>query len=126
MLEPQAIFSKFQFVQEIAFKNKDIHRHDLGIERFGYVLSSHIVARTHCEYVIQYAKESEQNLSLEYSLRPLTETEIQERLAYISVHQSEFISFIVALNDCEALKPYRIEEAICVKEFRSQNNRQTA
>lgn len=126
MLEPKAIFNKFQFVQEIAFKNKDIHRHDLGIERFGYILSSHVVARTHCEYVIQYAKENDQNLSFEYSLRPLTDVEIQERLSYIALHQQEFMPFIVALNNCDALKPYHIEEANCVKEYRSQDTRQTA
>lgn len=85
-------------VQEIAFKNKAIHRHDLGIERVDYILSAHVIARTHCEYVIQYTKENDQNVSFESSLRPLTDVEIQDRLSSLALYQQEFMPFIVALS----------------------------
>ena len=37
MLEPKPIFKPYQFVQQIEFKNKDIHRHDLGLDYFGFI-----------------------------------------------------------------------------------------
>lgn len=109
MLEPQPLFKPFQFVQEIAFKNKDIHRSDLGIERFGFVLSSHVIERVHCEYEICFTTPHNSSPILEYSLRPLTKNEIEERLAYISDHQEDFIDFIQALNQQPKLQAYHIK-----------------
>lgn len=125
MLEPKPFFTTMQFVQEIAFKNKDIHRHDLGIERFGFILSSHIVARTHCEYQIQFAGEAGQSLCFEYSLRPLKENEIKEHLEFIRLHQEQFISFIINLNARPELNPYHIIEAPCVIKYRQKLISQT-
>ena len=45
MLEPTPIFKPYQFVQQIAFKNKDIHRHDLGIDYFGFIQRSHVIGK---------------------------------------------------------------------------------
>lgn len=126
MLEPKPFFTTMQFVQEIAFKNKDIHRHDLGIDHFGFILSSYIVARTHYDYQIQFAGKVNQTLCLEYSLRPLNEKEIEERLEFIKLHQEQFISFIIALNDRPELQSYHIEEDPCVINYRQKNTFQTA
>lgn len=126
MLEPKPFFTTMQFVQEIAFKNKDIHRHDLGIERFGFILSSHIVARTHCEYQIQFAGEVNQNSCFEYSLRPLKEKEIEKCLAFIKLHQDQYIPFIIDLNGRPELQSYHITEDPCVIEYRQKLTFQTA
>lgn len=42
MLEPKPIFKPYQFVQQIEFKNKDIHRHDLGLDHFGFIKTSQL------------------------------------------------------------------------------------
>ena len=39
MLEPTPLFKPYQFVQQLEFKNKDIHRSDLGIDYFGFKLA---------------------------------------------------------------------------------------
>ncbi len=108
MLEPQPIFKSFQFVQEIAFKNKDLHRSDLGIERFGFVKRSHIIERVHCEYEVCFTTGDDSSFILEYSLRPLTENEIQERLSYIANHADKFTEFIQLLNSQPELQAYHI------------------
>ena len=125
MLEPKPFFKNMQFVQEIAFKNKDVHRHDLGIDHFGFILSSHILARTQYEYQIQFAGKVDQTLCLEYSLRPLQEKEIEERLEFIKLNQEQFISFIIDLNDRPELQSYHIVEAPCVIDYRQTPSFQT-
>lgn len=108
MLEPQPIFKSFQFVQEIAFKNKDVHRSDLGIERFGFIISTHVIERVHCEYTINFVMADTAQPVLEYSLRPLTEQEIKERLIYIQNHQDIYQDFIERLNNEPELKSYHL------------------
>lgn len=108
MLEPQPIFKPFQFVQEIAFKNKDSRRSDLGIERFGFVISSQVIHRNYYEHHICFASPSDSNDILEYSLRSLSESEIWDRLSYIKQHPDQFEDFIQKLNSQPELKSYYI------------------
>ena len=58
MLEPKPIFKPYQFVQQIEFKNKDIHRHDLGLDYFGFIKTSHVIERTMIEYEIVFASSN--------------------------------------------------------------------
>lgn len=109
MLEPQPLFKSFQFVQEIAFKHTDTHRSDLGIEKFGFIKRSHIIERVHCEYEVVFANAIEKNPILEYALRPLTESEIQDRLNYIKQHPQQFSTFIQSLNAEPNLQSYHIQ-----------------
>ena len=108
MLEPQPIFKHFQFVQEIAFKNKDSRRSDLGIERFGFVISSHVIHRNYYEHQICFASSDDSDANIEYSLRPLSESEIWDRLSYIKENPTQFQDFIQKLNNQPELKNYHI------------------
>ncbi len=110
MLEPTPIFKPYQFVQQIAFKNKDIHRHDLGIDYFGFIQRSHVIERTAIEYDVTFAKSPKQPI-LEYSLRALNEEEIKDYLAQIATSPDTYKEFIYALNNEPNLKEYHISLA---------------
>ena len=97
MLEPKPIFKPYQFVQQIEFKNKDIHRHDLGLDHFGFIKTSHVIERTMIEYKIVFASSNEHRV-LEYSLRPLSDDEIQSRLAQILKSPEKYQTFIDTLQ----------------------------
>lgn len=97
MLEPSPIFKTYQFVQKIEFKNKDIHRSDLGLDYFGFIKTAHVIERTLIEYEVVFAFGTKDNV-LEYSLRPLTGAEIQSRLEQILSLPNKYRTFIEALN----------------------------
>lgn len=97
MLEPKPIFKPYQFVQQIEFKNKDIHRHDLGLDHFGFIKTSHVIERTMIEYEIVFASSNEHRV-LEYSLRPLSDDEIESRLEQILKSPEKYQTFIDTLQ----------------------------
>lgn len=97
MLEPKPIFKPYQFVQQIEFKNKDIHRHDLGLDYFGFIKTSHVIERTMIEYEIVFASSNEHSV-LEYSLRPLSDDEIESRLEQILKSPEKYQTFIDTLQ----------------------------
>ena len=97
MLEPKPIFKPYQFVQQIEFKNKDIHRHDLGLDYFGFIKTSHVIERTMIEYEIVFASSNEHRV-LEYSLRPLSDDEIESRLEQILKSPEKYQTFIDTLQ----------------------------
>ena len=97
MLEPKPIFKPYQFVQQIEFKNKDIHRHDLGLDYFGFIKTSHVIERTMSEYEIVFASSNEHRV-LEYSLRPLSDDEIESRLEQILKSPEKYQTFIDTLQ----------------------------
>lgn len=105
MLEPKPIFKPYQFVQQIEFKNKDIHRHDLGLDYFGFIKTSHVIERTMIEYEIVFASSNEHRV-LEYSLRPLSDDEIQSRLAQILKSPEKYQTFIDTLHSEPNLQLY--------------------
>lgn len=107
MLEPKPIFKPYQFVQQIEFKNKDIHRHDLGLDYFGFIKTSHVIERTMIEYEIVFASSNEHRV-LEYSLRPLSDEEIQSRLAQLLKSPEKYQTFIDALNSEPNLQMYHL------------------
>ena len=97
MLEPKPIFKPYQFVQQIEFKNKDIHRHDLGLDYFGFIKPSHVIELTMIEYEIVFASSNEHRV-LEYSLRPLSDDEIESRLEQILKSPEKYQTFIDTLQ----------------------------
>ena len=97
MLEPKPIFKPYQFVQQIEFKNKDIHRHDLNLDHFGFIKTSHVIERTMIEYEIVFASSNEHRV-LEYSLRPLSDDEIGSRLEQILKSPEKYQTFIDTLQ----------------------------
>ena len=97
MLEPKPIFKPYQFVQQIEFKNKDIHRHDLGLDYFGFIKTSHVIELTMIEYEIVFASSNEHRV-LEYSLRPLSDDEIESRLEQILKSPEKYQTFIDTLQ----------------------------
>ena len=108
MLEPRPIFQPYQFVQKIEFKNKDINRHDLGLDYFGFIKKSHIIERTIIEYDVIFAGALE-NQVLEYSLRSLSEKEVQDRLKNIMANQEKYQVFIEALSLEHPLKKSHLD-----------------
>lgn len=107
MLEPTPIFKPYQFVQQIEFKNKDVHRHDLGLDYFGFIQNSHVIERTAIEYDVTFTKSPQQPI-LEYSLRALNEDEIKDYLAQIAKSPEKYKEFIRSLNNEPTLKKYHI------------------
>ena len=97
MLEPKPIYKPYQFVQQIEFKNKYIHRHDLGLDYFGFIKTSHVIERTMIEYEIVFASSNEHRV-LEYSLRPLSDDEIESRLEQILKSPEKYQTFIDTLQ----------------------------
>lgn len=108
MLEPYPIYKPFQFVQQIEFKNKDINRPDLGLDYFGFIKTSHVVARTMIEYDIVFTKGNS-NSVLEYCLRAPSEEEIQSILSQIYQFPHKYKDFIEAINNEPALEKYHFE-----------------
>ncbi|MGL4337828.1 MAG: hypothetical protein ACRCST_13125 [Turicibacter sp.] len=116
-------FKKGDFVQEISFKHDGLPRHDLGIEKFGFIKMNWIIARTYHEYEVIYSNFiADENIpnTLEYCLRPVSEDEIHNNLAYIANHQEDFLDFIIALNDTASLEAYHIVENDQVVAYRNE------
>lgn len=107
MLEPTPLFKPYQFVQQIQFKNKDIHRSDLGIDYFGFIQASRVIERTTIEYDVSFTQSSEQPI-LEYFLRALQEDEIHDYLAQIAKSPDKYHHFIQLLNREPALEKYHL------------------
>lgn len=108
MLTPRPIFENYQFVQKIEFKNKDIHRPDLGLDYVGFITSSHVIARTMIEYNITFAHGQEQDV-LEYTLRPLSESEVLAYLEVMVQAGSQYEDFIQTINNEPKLEKYHLE-----------------
>lgn len=107
MLEPTPLFKPYQFVQQLEFKNKDIHRSDLGIDYFGFIQTSRVVERTTIEYDVVFTQSPEQPI-LEYSLRALQEDEIRDYLAQIAKSPDKYSQFIQLLNSEPTLEKYHL------------------
>ena len=107
MLEPTPLFKPYQFVQQLEFKNKDIHRSDLGIDYFGFIQTSRVIERTTIEYDVVFTQSPEQPI-LEYSLRALQEDEIRDYLAQIAKSPDKYSQFIQLLNSEPTLQKYHL------------------
>ncbi len=107
MLEPIPFFKPYQFVQKIEFKNKDNTRHDLGLDYFGFVKRSHVIERTTIEYEVIFAQPTDQPV-LEYSLRALSDLEIQNCLEQITKSPEKYKVFIEAINGEPTLKMHSL------------------
>ena len=107
MLEPTPLFKPYQFVQQLEFKNKDIHRSDLGIDYFGFIQTSRVIERTTIEYDVVFTQSPEQPI-LEYSLRALQEDEIRDYLAQIAKSPDKYSQFIQLLNSEKTKKKYHL------------------
>ncbi|WP_235070189.1 hypothetical protein [Turicibacter sp. TJ11] len=107
MLEPTPLFKPYQFVQQLEFKNKDIHRSDLGIDYFGFIQTSRVIERTTIEYDVVFTQSPEQPI-LEYSLRALQEDEIRDYLAQIAKSPDKYSQFIQLLNSEPTLEKYHL------------------
>lgn len=107
MLEPPPLFKPYQFVQQLEFKNKDIHRSDLGIDYFGFIQTSRVIERTTIEYDVVFTQSPEQPI-LEYSLRALQEDEIRDYLAQIAKSPDKYSQFIQLLNSEPTLEKYHL------------------
>ena len=107
MLEPTPLFKPYQFVQQLEFKNKDIHRSDLGIDYFGFIQTSRVIERTTIEYDVVFTQSPEQPI-LEYSLRALQEDEIRDYLAQIAKSPDKYSQFIQLLNSETTLEKYHL------------------
>lgn len=107
MLEPTPLFKPYQFVQQLEFKNKDIHRSDLGIDYFGFIQTSRVIERTTIEYDVVFTQSPEQPI-LEYSLRALQEDEIRDYLAQIAKSPDKYSQFIQLLNSKPTLEKYHL------------------
>ena len=107
MLESTPLFKPYQFVQQLEFKNKDIHRSDLGIDYFGFIQTSRVIERTTIEYDVVFTQSPEQPI-LEYSLRALQEDEIRDYLAQIAKSPDKYSQFIQLLNSEPTLEKYHL------------------
>ena len=107
MLEPTPLFKPYQFVQQLEFKNKDIHRSDLGIDYFGFIQTSRVIERTTIEYDVVFTQSPEQPI-LEYSLRALQEDEIRDYLAQIAKSPDKYSQFIQLLHSEPTLEKYHL------------------
>ncbi|HAX72157.1 MAG TPA: hypothetical protein DCY20_01395 [Firmicutes bacterium] len=122
MLRLNNRFEKGDFVQQLSFKHEGLPRKDLGIEKFGFVQSLSIVARHYHEYNIVFAgliENEESSSTLDYCLRPVPAEEVKEKLAYITNHAADFKHFILALNNCNKLSDYHMNEVDIFKTVQS-------
>ena len=108
MLEPTPLFKPYQFVQQLEFKNKDIHRSDLGIDYFGFIQTSRVIERTTIEYDVVFTPITLNNRFLKYSLRALQEDEIRDYLAQIAKSPDKYSQFIQLLNSEPTLEKYHL------------------
>lgn len=107
MLEPTPFFKPYQFVQQIEFKNKDNTRHDLGLDYFGFIKQSHVIERTAIEYEVIFTHPTDHPV-LEYSLRALSDLEIQNCLEQIAKSPEKYKTFIEAINEVPTLQMHAL------------------